>query len=368
VLNGGAGADTLRLFGAGGGIPRPTTVNGQGPNTSVIVRAGGDLGGYAPVTVNGPVALTVDASQDGSNQWVQINYGSITGMSPFPTPINYGSVASLTVLTTQGNNTVTVTGTPRTGAFYGGVTLMTGPGSNVVNVQGLTAPIDGGWFRIPGGPLTVSSRAAATVNVGHNGSAQEIGSSLTVLNPPDYTTLNIDDSADGTYRNVTLDTAALGPGLFGQITGLAPAAIYYRYADTSAVTVRTGGGGPTVNVLATGVPATLVGDSFGTTVNVGNPTDGVGDLWGQLNVRNPPSYTVLNIDDRGDPGTRDVVESTSGNTGTIHGLAPADLTFVLGDLWSLDVVTSLAGVTTFHNHSSIEGWFPVTYHGNYGLQ
>jgi hypothetical protein len=366
VINGGAGADTVYLY----GTLRPTTVNGQGPSTSVLVGDWGYLDRVlAPVTVNGWVALTVDASQDGYNQTVQLNASSLTGMTPLNTPINYGDVASLTVVTTQGNDTVTVTGTPRTGVFYGGVTLTTGSGSNVVNVQGLTAPIDGGWFLIPGGPLTVSSGAAATVNVGHNGSAQEIGSSLTVLNPPWYTTLNIDDSADGTYRNVTHDTTTIGPDYFGRIIGLAPAAIYYRYADTSAVTVRTGGGGPTVNVLATGVPLTLIGSGYPalTTVNVGNAAHGMQDIWGQLNVSNPPWFTVLNLDDRGDPGPRDVFESTSANTGRISGLAPADVTFVLGDLSSLDIWTSLVGTTTFHNHSSIEGWFPVTYHGSYIL-
>src|SRR5262249_60726233 len=60
-----------------------------------------------------------------------------------------------------------------------------------------------------------------------------------ITNPPSYTTVTVDDSADPVARTVTLDTYTSTSGVFGRISfGGVP--IYYRYADTSIVTVYTG--------------------------------------------------------------------------------------------------------------------------------
>ena len=53
---------------------------------------------------------------------------------------------------------------------------------------------------------------------------------------------------------MTLGIFASGGVLWGSITGLAPAAINYRYADTSVLNVTTGSGSDVVNVSAVGVP------------------------------------------------------------------------------------------------------------------
>jgi hypothetical protein len=311
-INGGTGADQIHLF----GVPKPTTVNGNGSSESVdlgpwlgTIYDGSLVNVRAPVTVNGSVALTVDASQDSNNETPQLNVGSLTGITPLNTPINYGSVNSLTVRTTRGNNTINVTGTPRTGAFNGGVTLVTGPGTNIVNVQGITAPIDGGWFFVPGGPLTVSAyfpgSAGTTVNVGLNGSVQGIGASLTVLNPPWFTNLNVDDHNDGSFRTVTHDSESINGDLYGRIDGLAPADIYYKYGDTDSVRVKTGAGGAAVNVLATARPITFEGWSNNTTVNVGSAGSLQG-IQGSVTVENPWYYTALNVDDSNDSTGRQV--------------------------------------------------------------
>jgi hypothetical protein len=73
-----------------------------------------------------------------------------------------------------------------------------------------------------------------TVNVGNAGSLQAILGTLTIQNPPNFTTLNINDSADTTARTATLSTFSLDGTSWGSITGLAPAAINFNFADISS--------------------------------------------------------------------------------------------------------------------------------------
>jgi hypothetical protein len=182
-------------------------------------------------------------------------------------------------------------------------------------------------------------------------------------NPPSFTTLNVDDSADAAFRTVTHDTWTPGfDSPWGRITGLAPATITYEYADTSAVTVQTGSGGAWVNVLATGVPLTLIGYGFfSDTVYVGNTWDGVQDILGELTVLNPPSFTTLIIDNCADAGNHTMHEwldppPTPGRMAHIDGLAPARINFRAADVSSLTYLYG-TGVTT------INGWFSFDNNG-----
>ena len=92
-------------------------------------------------------------------------------------------------------------------------------------------------------PITVNGVANDTVNVGNFGHVQGILAAVNVQNPHGLTTLNVDDSADGTARAVKMNTFASGDGNWGSITGLAPAAINYKYADTSGSVIITTGHG-----------------------------------------------------------------------------------------------------------------------------
>ena len=69
--------------------------------------------------------------------------------------------------------------------------------------------------------------------MGNAGSVQGILGTLTIQNPHSFDTINVDDSADTLARTVTLSTFVSGGANWGAITGLAPAAINYKYADTS---------------------------------------------------------------------------------------------------------------------------------------
>lgn len=114
-------------------------------------------------------------------------------------------------------------------------------------------------------PVTV--RGADTVLVGSGSKLTEIRSAVTIENPPSYTALTVDDSADPTFRNVTHETVSISGSLYGRISfGGVP--IQYKYADTSRVTLNTGSGGAQVNVLGTSTPLTLNGGGAADTFNV----------------------------------------------------------------------------------------------------
>src|SRR5262249_2889540 len=86
-----------------------------------------------------------------------------------------------------------------------------------------------------------------------------------------------------------------------------------------------------------------------TTVNVGNATNGLQDIRGPLNITNVPSYTQLNVDDTADLVGQSAVLSANNVTGTIHNLAPADITYetTYADVSGLTIRASNGGPNTF---------------------
>jgi hypothetical protein len=207
-----------------------------------------------------------------------------------------------------------------------GVNLTTGSGDDTVNVVATGVPTDisnDGW--------------ADVVNVGNGSYVQGILGTLTLQDPPGYNTVNVNDSADATARTVTLNTYSSGGSNWGSITGLAPAAIDYKYFDTSSVHLTTGHGAATVNVQATGVPTYLSSNGGADTVNVG-AGGSVQGILGALYVENPPWYTTLNINDSADTAVRNASLSTITPGfdpvpwGSITGLAPAAINFAWGDV------------------------------------
>jgi len=86
---------------------------------------------------------------------------------------------------------------------------------------------------------TLSSGGGDTINVGI-GNVQGILGRLNIENPPSFDTINIFDLLDTTARTATLSTFTSGGTPWGSITGLAPAAINFDYADTSSpVNIQT---------------------------------------------------------------------------------------------------------------------------------
>jgi len=108
--------------------------------------------------------------------------------------------------------------------------VKTGSGSNTVNIVNTSAHI----------AIDVYDGGSDTVNVGGAGSVQGILAAVNIENRSSLDTINIDDAADTTARTVTLSTFTSGGTPWGSITGLAPAAINFDYADTSSpVNIQT---------------------------------------------------------------------------------------------------------------------------------
>jgi hypothetical protein len=240
-----------------------------------------------------------------------------------------GIIGNQLVVQVQAGVPVAGSGIPANQTFYfsnlqySSVTVCTGDGTTTVNVQNSTSATvnlaDHGTTTVNVGTAhntanvwevaaltstTVSGNAAMTVNVGRNGRVQDIQGVLELVNPPDYNTIVVDDSADTGNRTVTLDNLVFSNGNYGIIFGLAQQGlIEYKYNDTAAITVKTGTGTEVVSVAATGVLGsnvsaltTVEGHSANTTVDVGSGAALAGIL-GALRITNGPGSSRVNIFD-----------------------------------------------------------------------
>jgi hypothetical protein len=205
-----------------------------------------------------------------------------------------------------------------------------------------------------GAPTEVGASGASLVNVGNNGSLQQINRNLVIRNDgASLATVNIDDSADGIFRTATLQTVTLYGASYGQISGLLTspfAAIAYDYGHTNSVNVQTGFGGATVNVKATGSPVTLIGNANGT-VNVGD-AGSLQAIASSLTITDPPNsaFVTVNVDDSADPNPRtatvDTVTIGGLQYGRITGLttqAAAVIQYKYADTTSVSIMTGMGG-------------------------
>jgi hypothetical protein len=237
-------------------------------------------------------------------------FGQITGLTPASISYRNSQLGSVFLTTGTGSNTLNIFST----------------GSSLVSLEGHSG--------------------STTVNVG-NGTTQNIRNGVTITNPPSFTTVIVDDSADPGSRTTTVGTWSLFPA-YGQITGLSSggASIFFKYADTTSVTVKTGTGSNTVNVTDVVRPLTLYGNSNNTAVNVGNAHSMAG-IQNTLTVHNLPSYTDLTLDDGADTAARTVTLTSTGVTG----LSPGAIRFLYNDLKSLTILGG-SGSNTYNVNST----------------
>jgi hypothetical protein len=211
-------------------------------------------------------------------------------------------------------------------------------------------------------PVNVYAAGSATANIGDASSLAGIQGPVNLENPPSFSTVNIDDRFDRAARTVTLSTVPHttitegSHGLFGQLSGLAPATITWKYADTSQVTILGGTGGNTWNVKGTSNVTNLVA-SGDDTVNV-TSAGSVQGIFGTLNIENPAFSNTITIDGSGsvDSQAQTVVVSTLGTNpldfsgggdtwGQISGLAPGVINYEYADTASVTVHTGLSPST-----------------------
>jgi len=293
----------------------PITINSAGQAFAWLGTGGNAQGVKGSITLNNSASTTgvfINDSSDPSAHTTTIQdtgggLGQIIGLSP----------ASVTYHVSQ----------------LGGISLDTGTGSNTVNVYA-TGSI----------PMDVTGHSnSTTVRVG-NGTLANIRDSVTITNPPFYTTVVVDDSTDSSTRTAAVNTWSFN-NTYGQISGLtnSGAWIFFKYGDTNNVTVKTGSGTNTVNVLDVVRPLNLEGHSGTTTVNVGR-SGSLQSIVSPVSITNPPAWTTLNVDDSADSATHNNVVVTAGS---ITGLAPATINYLQSDLRALNISTGTGSNTIF---------------------
>lgn len=314
-----AGSATVHVGGGANmqGIVAPLNIENPSYFSTIIMDDGADSGSrFGTLFTRGSNPAD---SQGNSDAW-----GEVTGLSPAPVSFEYGDTSSITIHTSGGGGTF--------------------------NVQNTVVP------------TTIAGNGHTTINVGSSNTVASIGATLNLENPSSYNTININDSADPNNRTLSLRTLGTNTAdtdgnidPWGQITGLSPGLINYEYSDTTSITVLTGYGANTINVLATGVPTYLTGNSDdprsggGDTINVGNNST-VSDINGALHIEDPPSYDVINVNDGVDRTARTVTfHTTAGpdadNFGTISGLAAADISYEYADVTALNVTLGVGNDT-----------------------
>ena len=281
-------------------ISRATNIIGHSNSTTINVGLGGSVQGIQnTLTLTNPPAhnlVYVDDSADTVGRSVSLGtfvgsdglYGTIVGLAPGS--IYYKEADTFTavnVLTGSGGNSINVAATTSRG-----VDLYGGTGNDLVTI------------RSTAGPTNYNGRGGSdTVTVGNAGSVQAILGEITLLNPPAYNTVTVDDSADPTGRAVTFGTIIGSDGYsYGSIVGLAPGPIYYKPYDTNytGITVNTGNGADAINLSGT-APRQINLNTGG-----GSDTVTVGTLNGAV---------VYN----GGPGANALVGPTAGATWYISG-------------------------------------------------
>src|SRR5271166_301009 len=158
-----------------------------------------------------------------------------------------------------------------------------------------------------GVPTNISHGGYDVVNVGYGGSVQGILGTLNLQDPPSYNTIYVNDSADATARTVTLSTYSSGGANWGSITGLAPAAINYKYFDTnSPVNISTFVGRVTWNVSANAMASVtgVVVDDNGFAIN-SLPADPV------ANTGYSPAPASAQLFNNGEPSYLDVEQGAA---------------------------------------------------------
>jgi hypothetical protein len=236
-------------------------------------------------------------------------------------------------------------------------------GFNDVNILATSKPLaadDNGNFFL--GSIAFTSR----------GNMQNI---LAPLSLGTATEVFLDDRADPTGRNVTLNVV----NNVAQVTNMAPAPISiavqqgplnrdvlsslelyggqahntFNVLDTPAAfifftnitntQINTGPSGDFVNVLGTHSAFLNIVGRAHDVVDIGNGN--LNNIQSQVQIVNPPSFTQLLVNASNDSSFENVTMSVANGTGTIHGLAPQDITYAVTDVSSVAVIGGSHGST-----------------------
>jgi hypothetical protein len=224
-----------------------------------------------------------------------------------------------------------------------GRTILIHAGSNdKVDVRNLPANVT----------LEIESDYADTINVSPGTDQTTILGTIDVLNGGATTaTLNINDSADSKAVGRTV-TFGAGPNGLDQITTSGLGTIYYDYGTQfkPEITVTGSQFGNTYDVERADVQSLTIHSNGSDSVTVGNSTDGVQEITGDVILTNGSAATNLTVDDSADPtntpytvgfGWNPAPFSDNLSYGTVDGLLPGGFSVFFQDssLASLTVKT-----------------------------
>ena len=353
--------DAITLDASGGGVR--VTLNGEvaqfepGAITGIEVRSGNGsdtinvlrtLSGM-PVNINSTGAATVTVG----------NNGSLDGIQGLEMTISNPNGSTGTVIDdhSRGGTRTATFDTITTNAQYAQLTgLTTGPiysqctNTRDVAVYTGTGAVTVNVLATCGHGLNLHGNSPnTTVNIGRNGSLDGIqGLEMTISNANGDTGVVIDDHNRGGTRTATFDTVTTNTQ-YVQLTDLIPGAIYSQRANTRDVTVYTGTGVVTANVLATwGHGLNLQGNSPDTIVNLGRNGSLAGIQTLEMTITDPGGHEDVTVDDRNDGGSHTPLLSTDpadATYGQITGLALGTIYYRYADTGTLVLYTGTATAT-----------------------
>jgi len=343
-------------FGSAGGEIQNITIETVGNNATVNLL---NLASDQSATIEGNGSDTVTIGSGGSSSTTSGIQGpvNITNTTLNGTTIKINDSGDVTSQQFSVNNVLglgTVEQVGSAGILFSdadtsSLTLETGTAQNNSVFVGATAVTT----NVYSNPLGLVGVHIGDVPSGGPGNCQLIQGAVNVSSlggqAPANDLVFVDDSQDDTALAgpVTLSTFTKGTTTWGSITGLAPAAINYRYASVANLFVYTGDAPNTVDVQATGVTTLLDSDDSGTgaypnTINVGN-AGRVQGILGALNILNPNGPDTITVDDSSDTTNRSATLTNDANpiagdpSGSIQGLAHANINYVYQDTSSLTV-------------------------------
>jgi hypothetical protein len=362
VVNVG-GYDFERVTGLGAGAPMDFKVadtnsveldvfGTSGAPINVLATAALRYGTGVVSFLNTPVTTPVNVGNNGSVQGIQGALGIF---------VETGARSAVQIVlddsADNGNHSVYDVGSNQPpisrgiiGLAPGQIVYGAGPGSSLLLKTGTgTETVDVVGTMIP---TTVEGHSAnTTVNVGsHNNSPNkldQIVQPLTITNPPSFSHVNINDSADtANHSNVMLTatsltglTAAAAPINFGAddlasltITGGRGTNIYTVVTTQNSgvpggnpTTLNTGSGADTVNVQGTsGAGLRLTGQGSTTTANLGF-NNALFGIQSPVTIVNSPSLFNVTVNDAADNNNHSNVQLISNS---LMGLAPAPIIFI----------------------------------------
>jgi hypothetical protein len=233
-MNLGVGVDETRIIKTTG----PLNLQGDGGLDIVTVGTGklNDIQGVIDIRntpLGGFTDLRIDGSRDTISRTFTVNALNVQWLkngqaTPMEVRFNQNDLSALTVSAGSAGNPFNVLNTPQNSPSNLAVTLNTGTGTDVVNVQ-----------RIRSQTVINGQNGADIVNVGLDGKMQFVTKDLSITNLSSYSTINLDDSTDNQGRAITLDTASTPAGVFGSVSIPSLGQINFKQADLRALNIWT---------------------------------------------------------------------------------------------------------------------------------